>query len=178
MSRPSRVQVEQVLGIDPGPSLSGYVEFDGTRVRDAGVVDNGSLLLWLQTKMYGPETAVVIERIVGMGQMVGRTTFETAFWSGRFYEAAYAANCAVIARVPRTDVKMWLCGKTSVKDKDVRAALLTRFGNPPRGTAAKPGPLYAVTSHAWAALAVAVTWWDKTGIARHDTQMRADVTPY
>jgi hypothetical protein len=41
-------------------------------------------------------------------------------------------------------------------------ALIDRFGGSERakGTKKAPGPLLAIKSHEWAALALAVTWWD------------------
>jgi hypothetical protein len=54
-------------------------------------------------------------------------------------------------------------GNQRAKDPNIRQALLDIFpgtgggATPQIGTKAKPGPLYGVTSHAWSALAVAIT---------------------
>jgi len=45
--------------------------------------------------------------------------------------------------------------KALLRDRRVRQALLAKIG--PAGNKAKPGPTYGVKSHAWSALAVAVT---------------------
>jgi hypothetical protein len=55
----------------------------------------------------------------------------------------------------RKDVKMHLCNSMRAKDANIRTALIDKLGAP--GTKKMQGPTYGVTSHAWAALAVAVT---------------------
>jgi hypothetical protein len=60
-----------------------------------------------------------------------------------------------IVLLPRKDVKMHLCGTPRAKDGNIRQRLLDLLG--PQGTKKQPGPTYGVKSHAWAALAVAVT---------------------
>ncbi|MNY62967.1 hypothetical protein D3C86_1998680 [compost metagenome] len=60
-------------------------------------------------------------------------------------------------------MKLHLCKTPRAKDANVRQALLDMFprtggGKTPQiGTKAQPGPLFGVSSHAWAALGVAVT---------------------
>ena len=56
-------------------------------------------------------------------------------------------------------MKLALCGSARATDANLRAALLDRYGGSGRaiGTRKAPGPLYGVKSHAWAALALAVT---------------------
>ncbi len=66
--------------------------------------------------------------------------------------------------MPRREVKLHLCGTARAKDNNIRAALLDRFGGSRSvavGTAKHPGPLYGIRSHEWAALALAVTFWDQ-----------------
>ena len=71
-------------------------------------------------------------------------------------------------KVYRKEVKLALCNSLRARDSNIRRALLDRFG-PTRkqavGTKARPGPLYGVKSHIWAALAVAVTHADTLGLA-------------
>jgi hypothetical protein len=57
-----------------------------------------------------------------------------------------------VTRPYRTAIKKHLgCGRG--KDKDVRAALIAKWGEV--GTRKNRGPLFGVSSHIWAALAVA-----------------------
>ena len=60
-------------------------------------------------------------------------------------------------------VMVHLCHDSRAKDTNIRQALLDLFpragggATPQVGTKGKPGPLYGVSSHAWPALAVAIT---------------------
>lgn len=148
----------RVLGIDPGNKQSAFVLFDGARVLDHDLLPNASLLTRLRTRDFGGEFLAVIEQIESFGMAVGAEVFETVFWSGRFAQAAGRFD-----RVTRKAVKLHLCQTLRAKDPNIRQALLDRFG----GTAAAlgrktaPGPLRGLASHRWAALAVAVTYWDQ-----------------
>lgn len=138
----------KILAVDPGTTQSGYVLFDG-RVLRSGVMPNEDLL-----KIVADDRSDVfaIERIVSYGNVVGDETFQTVHWAGRFQQAWACPNEVRLIR--RLDVKKALGLRGSARDKDVNAALLAQIG--PKGTKAAPGPTYGVTSHAWAALAVAV----------------------
>jgi hypothetical protein len=97
--------------------------------------------------------------------MAGRTVFETCVWIGRLIEAWGAEH---YTKVTRHEVKMHLCHTKNSNDSMVRAALIARWGGEAvaiggkgRGKVKTPrGPLHGVASHAWQALAVAVTWSD------------------
>lgn len=138
----------KVLAIDPGTTQSGYVLYDG-KVITAGVMDNGELL---QIVRDDRSDMLAIENIVSYGNVVGAETFQTCRWIGRFQEAWPCPD--EVHLVKRADVKKALGLPGSAKDKDVNAALLAQVG--PKGTKKAPGPTYGVTSHAWAALGVAI----------------------
>lgn len=146
----------KVIAIDPGYVQSAVVAFDGRCVLDHRTLPNDQMLHELQTEI----GVLVIEQIAAMGMAVGEEVFETVFWSGRFAQAFKGQ----VERVKRHTVKMHLCGNMRAKDPNIRQALLDRFG-PGRGkaigTKPAPGPLYGVSGDQWAALAVAVTWWDQ-----------------
>lgn len=136
-----------VLAIDPGSTSSAWVLYDGARILDHGYLRNDYLLARLRQRTFGVEYVTVIEQVEGFGLPAGAELFETVFWSGRFAQASRPFD-----RVKRKVVKRHLCGRTNVKDADVRAALTTRFGG--------AFPVNFV-SHRYAALAVAVTWCDQ-----------------
>ena len=57
------------------------------------------------------------------------------------------------------EVKMNLCHSAKANDADIRQALIDRFGPGKQkaiGLKGSPGPLYGVSKHCWAALALAV----------------------
>ncbi len=140
-----------ILSIDPGTTESGWVLFGDGNVLDSGVSDNHDVLRWVQAGQGADVLA--IEMIANMGMAVGKSTFDTVRWIGRFQQAWREPD--EVRFVFRHQVKQHLCGSQRAKDPNIRQALLDMLG--PQGTKAKPGPTYGVKSHAWAALAVAVT---------------------
>jgi hypothetical protein len=149
-----------ILAIDPGTTESQYVIWDGTRVLDAGLIANAALLSWLSNPVYKyPGLTACIEMVASFGMPVGREVFETVYWIGRFDQRLRDLNTEPV-RVARQAVKLHLCHSARAKDANIRQALLDRFGGKEAaiGRKATPGPLYGVKSHAWAALALAVTF--------------------
>ncbi len=143
----------KILAIDPGTTQSGYVVFDGRRVLESGVLANYAMLdMVRKAPSVGGCELLAIEKIEAMGMAVGAEVFETVHWSGRFFEAW--PHTSAPQRVTRRQVKLGLCGNMRAKDPNIRQALIDMLGAP--GTKRDPGPTYGVTSHAWAALAVAV----------------------
>jgi hypothetical protein len=142
----------RLLAIDPGPEKSGYVIWDGKRVIDSGHKENKKIKEYL---MDG-STHVAIEMIASYGMAVGASVFNTCVEIGKFVEYAniYVPN-APVEFVYRNNIKVFVCGTSKAKDANIRQSLIDSIGVV--GTKANPGPLYGVKSHAWAALAVAVT---------------------
>ena len=149
-----------ILGIDPGPEKSGFAILDGETVVSSGVLDNWSELDDSMLRVVGRWTAqdrgpVAIEMIASYGMPVGADVFRTCVWIGRFLQLN--GGCATL--IPRLDVKIHLCHSPKAKDANVRQSLIDRLGPP--GTVKAKGPTWGVKSHAWAALAVAVTARDQ-----------------
>lgn len=182
---PATTVSQSVFAVDPGPIESGFCWFDG-RIINAGTVDNEVLYGQIRTNVFGMKTAYVFEKIRSYGLPVGSSTFETCFWTGRMFEAAVTITSmgAPVARIEFPDVKKHLCPGAKGKDADFRKALYRRFGGEvaAKGTKVAPGPLRGVSGHAWSALALAVTWWDRAkgtrDLSAHNAQMRLDVIPY
>lgn len=151
-----RMKPGAILAIDPGNEHSGWVVYDGSRVRRFGYDRNEDLLPELQ--QLGGDT-LAIEMIASYGMPVGREVFETCMWIGRFVQAW----CGPHELVYRRDVKLHLCGQARAKDAHIRQSLIDRFGPGKEkaiGTKKSPGPLLGVSGDVWSALAVAVTWSD------------------
>ncbi len=146
----------RVLALDPGTTQSGWVIYDSKakHVLASGVRDNQAILRWLPCTVAEPHADLLaIERFAAMGMTVGQEVFDTCVWIGRFQQAWHTPAAAWL--VFRRDVKMHLCGDSRAKDPNIRQALIDMLGAP--GTRKAPGATYGVTSHAWSALAVAVT---------------------
>jgi hypothetical protein len=145
-----------LLAIDPGPEQSAYVWLIDGEPGQSGIVPNSEMLTVI-TDYWTP--TVAIEGIACYGMPVGKETFDTCIWIGRFIEAHGGRHTLVY----RPEVKQHLCRSARAKDANVRQALIDRFGpgkDKAIGKKAAPGPLYGIKSHCWSALAVAVTWWD------------------
>lgn len=145
----------RILSIDPGPTESAYVVYDGVRVGDFAKVPNDILLMLCE----GQTETLVIEQVAAMGMAVGAEVFETVFWSGRFVQA-WRGNWD---RVKRHEVKMALCGNMKAKDANIRQAIIDRYGGKDSAIGKKktPGPLYGLSGDCWSALAVAITYCER-----------------
>lgn len=152
-----------ILAIDPGHTQSAWVLWNGKRLLDFAKEGNAELLSRIRRRMWRedmPECAV-IEQIKSYGMAVGEEIFETCVWTGRFMEAC---GPDAVDRLPRLEVKLHLCHDSRARDANIRAALIDRFGGP--DSIRKHGRLYKVHGDVWAALAVAVTWWDRQEFKR------------
>lgn len=163
----------KVLAIDPGSEVSGWVVYDGERVLEAGVSPNHDILYEILYDMEDVGSwldcdTLVIESFAPRGQPLYSQLVDTAIWIGRFTQAWDGE--VNVHLVVRDDAKRHLCGGGPRGDANVRAALIDRFGGKDKaiGTKKDPGPLRGVKSHAWAALAVAVTWMDRAVAAAQE----------
>jgi len=139
-----------LLAIDPGTEVSGWAELMNDRtIHASGVSDNHDVLMMIQ----GWYDELAIEMFAAQGMPVGRESFRTVRWIGRFQQAYYKPEN--VHFVERREVQLHLCGTTQAKDPNIRQALIDLFGPP--GRKSDPGPTYGVTKHAWAALGVAAT---------------------
>lgn len=168
---------KQVVGIDPGPTSSGFVVFDGVSVVVASSQSQNELLCPLLSSGAMKDTAVVIERVQFYGKIMGPDVFDTLWWGGRFYEAALHGG-HIVQRVFWNDIKrQFVTGarwdekkgkKKAITETDVRLGVEARFGGrkAAKGTTAAPGPCAGVVGeHAWSALALAIYWWDRASSA-------------
>ena len=146
-----------IFAIDPGTMQSGWVGLQDGRVTSSGTSSNEHLLERIRvisgyiSAGLHPAMTLAIERFEARGMPIGDESIETLIWTGRFIQAWH--DPAAVVRVKRSAIKIALCGTAKAKDANIRQALIDRIGAP--GTKHKPGPTYGVTSHAWAALAVA-----------------------
>lgn len=140
----------RILAIDPGTEESGFCILQHGEVIDSGVDPNVEVLKSVGAHM---SDVLAIEMIASYGMPVGKEVFETCVWIGRFVQAWHDPAAARL--IYRRDVKLHLCGSPRAKDANIRQALIDKMG--PIGTKKAPGPLYGVSSHAWAALGVGVT---------------------
>ena len=145
-----------VLGLDPGTTQSAFVTWDGERVCDHQIGDNEDVLSHLRAMVLEPPIVLALEKIESFGMAVGKETFRTVFWSGRFAQAWHPRR---FVEVTRREVKLHICGHARATDSNIRQALIDRLGAP--GTKKAQGLLYGLKGHEYAALAVALTHHDQ-----------------
>ena len=150
--------IRKTIAIDPGTTESGVCVFHGKTLVDSFVALNGLVKNQIRlVYVTGEPVHVVVEMIASYGMPVGKETFETCVWIGRFCEA-----CGGAERLFRKDIKLHLCQSLRAKDAHIWQAIVDRYGGKESavGSKKKPGPLYGVKSHARAALAVGLCWLD------------------
>ena len=157
MTKPNPLAGCTVLALDPGPEWSGFVYIG------RGIVDNAASSFSNETLMCVVDTSVlhdepvICESVECYGMAVGKSVFQTCYTIGRIMQVA--GDRFVL--MTRREVKLHLCNSARAKDANIRQALLDRWGGKSAvGTQKNPGPLYGIKSHAWSALALAVTWWE------------------
>lgn len=140
-----------IFAIDPGNTKSAYVVYDSDKkILNKGILENEAFKDFLEGSN---NRQFAIEMVACYGMPVGAEVFDTVLWIGRFIETIVRGG-GVVDLVFRRDIKLHLCGTVRAKDGNIRQALIDKLG--PVGTKKSPGPLHGVSSHTWAALAVAV----------------------
>jgi hypothetical protein len=151
-----------IWAIDPGTVQSGFCIYERGIVFSSGVKDNEELVLEILGGSYNKARTshMAIEMVASYGMAVGKETFRTVWWAGRFAQAWLGqADADRLLEVYRAEVKTEICKSQKANDSNIRQAIIDRYGGKDAaiGKKATPGPLYGVKSHAWAALAVAIT---------------------
>lgn len=156
----------RVYGIDPANKQAGIVGvcLDTKTIFLKEIMPNEKLRDYIFMQIHSKDI-VSIEYIVSYGMAVGMTVFETCIWTGRFIEILKQKNIDPYF-ITRPQVKIHLCNSMRAKDKNIRQALIDRWGyhgsgKTGLGTKKDPGPLYGMADDMWAALGVAQTCIDK-----------------
>ena len=146
-----KLEFATIFAIDPGPHISGYVEYDCVEQKPiaSGLMPNPKLRKLLKKNKC---PAMVYEKLQGMGMMPSKETFTTCEEVGRMIECFKGE----VIPLTRHEVKLLICGTMRAKDANIRAAIIDMYGGKEVGIGNKKsqGPLYGVKSHAWQALAL------------------------
>lgn len=154
----------RVIGIDPGNKESAYCIIEGNEILQAETIVNplmlGKIDLWSYTNR-ADEIQIGIEMIQSSyGMPVGKEVFNTVFWIGRFFERWMSKSPATKPwMLYRNQIKNHIGVGPRGKDKDVRAAMIKRFGEP--GKKKEKGQTFGLAGDMWSALAVAATRQDQ-----------------
>lgn len=175
----SETKLPPFAGIDPGPICSHItmyangmiVMFDGNiscrLVSNSGAVPFLKLTpvkqkLKLSRKQISAAWDMCsVETVTNMGMPIGDSTIKTIEKIG-VLRHILCPESAVF--VPRVEIKTILCGSPRARDANIRAKLISLFGEP--GTKKSPGILYGVTGHYYAALAAGIAGLVKRGVLK------------
>jgi hypothetical protein len=145
-----------ILGIDPGSEKSACVVWDtvSETVEAHYIVANDAIRQDIRDERIGIK-AIGIERPRGFGMKAGNELFDTCEWVGRFDEVAMSSGIPP-KLVGRKEIVTHLCDSPRAGDKDVRDAIIYRFGGKDKAIGVKknPGPLFGIKADEWSALAV------------------------
>lgn len=154
----------RILAIDPGTTQSGWCLYFDEEPQRSGVAENHEVLRMIgrHVEDFGPVGVLAVEMVASYGMAVGKETFRTVWWSGRYAQAWLhdtTRDRGELLEVYRAEVKTEICRSQKANDSNIRQAIIDRYGGKEAaiGKKAAPGPLYGVKSHGWAALAVAIT---------------------
>jgi hypothetical protein len=168
--------------MDPGTYESALVELlPSPKPRYLPNPEFLDLLPVLAEKYEGQDATLCLEMIASYGMAVGRDTFQTCVWIGRFIQA-WGGDYRLVYR---STVKSIICASSKATDANIRQALIDRYGGDLKGVGGvkcqlckgkgwtgrehtpcpvwhhPPGPLYDFDSHKWSALAVAIAVQEK-----------------
>ena len=113
------------------------------------------------------------DRLIGIKgtRGVGKTTFETCEWIGRFSQEA--EKLCVVNYINRKDEKMYLCGTMNANDTSIRHALIDRFAQKDfragKGTRKDPDYFYGVSKDCWSSIAIATVFLDMQKEKKNET---------
>ncbi len=143
--------MKTLIAIDPGTTESAFLKWDGEKLGTFGTISNESLLESLRGDAQTNE--IFIEMVACYGMPVGKETFETCLWIGRFIEAWERPQRGSAHLLYRQAIKLHHCGTARAKDGNVRQAIIDKYGAV--GTKKAPGRLYGISGHLWQAFAIA-----------------------
>jgi hypothetical protein len=150
-----------VLGIDPGPTHCGLCVYDleARKVLESHKACPADKALDTIDTYAGRAGLVAIERVQSYG-IAGSSLLRTSETVGRLWQCAKSLSVPAILLYRRQVLQgLDVTGKGN-RDALVRERLIEMHGGDRKaaqGTKKSPGPLYGVSSHAWSALAVAIT---------------------
>jgi len=157
---PNRESVDLIRclasGKQPKPYLDKDIPGSNKKAVDDSIVQKA---MGVDNPTYPKPSFMVMEMVGSYSQAVGRSTFETCIWIGKFIQAfAEKVGMHSYTLLTRTQSRRCMTGTMRSGDPQVRQAIIARMGE--QGTKKDPGPLYGVKADIYAAIAVGLTFKD------------------
>lgn len=154
------MQIDGIIGIDPGNIYTGFAVIDGNfKPLEFGKVENKELIGWFEMNRNWLPKTVYIEKVASYGMSVGQTVFDTCEWIGR-YTQFFEERGFKVKFVRRKEYVTEFCGSSRAKDANVTQYLIDRFApntpNHGKGSKKEPGFFYGFKADIWQAYAVSV----------------------
>lgn len=144
--------MKTLIAIDPGTTQSAFVKMVADQIVSAAIWENDKVRTLIDVESVG---VIVCEQFECFGMPVGKESFETVRWTGRFEQTALDSG-KEFKMIPRRVAKLHLCQSARAKDQNVRQALIDKYGG--KACTKKGGSLHGISSHLWSALAIGVTY--------------------
>ncbi len=160
----------RILALDPGNEQTGYVVWcTKTKTMKAkGTLPNSSLLSMIADQEASIRAGVLaVEDVISYGMRVGKSTFDTCKWIGRFENEWKNSFEGQVFYISSPDARDFVTGNSRARDKDVKEAICDKhYGGITKATGTKkePGPMFGVGKHEWPALAVALSVTHREGL--------------
>lgn len=158
--------MKRILGIDPGSQFSAWIIYQpGMKpiFNGFGKEPNDEVCKRIESTkdlweiLVIEKVATYINPYAKSGGLSG-DVIDTAIVIGRFQQVAnYCKKESIL--MTRRAITTTVTGLSKCGDKEVRAALIKRFGE--QGTLNNPGPCYGISSDIWSALACSAAYIDK-----------------
>ena len=143
----------RILAIDPGPTESAFVLWNGEVLINCGLLKNADMRSSLRNLEVEESDECAIETITSYGMAVGKEVFDTCIWIGVFLECWDRRSAQKTVLIPRSEIKLHHCHSAKAKDANIRQALIDKYGKP--GTKKQRGLTYGLNGHLWSAFAIA-----------------------
>ncbi len=124
-----------------------------------GIDANERLIVKMADPAWNHAGLTAIEKFVSHGQRLGDDSVDTIRFSGRLEQVALHTQARPAILITRAEVKKALRLTRKARDTHVRRALIRLYADTEKeaiGSVLRPGPLYGMKAHIWAAFGVAV----------------------
>lgn len=155
----------RILAIDPAPTESGYIIWDGVKIYTFGIANNEKIC---ESIVHSTDISnCIIEKVACFGMPVGKSVLDTCEWTGRFDQQWFIKTGERAILITKNQVQLHHCKTTKANDSNVIQALCDKYAygvrNYGKGIKKEPGFFYGFKEDVWDAFALATTYTETNG---------------